>query len=665
LDDRRYGDILDELRTRIPRYTPEWTDLNDNDPGMAMAQLFAWLADMLLYRLGRVPEQNYIKFLELLGIERQPATPAITEITFPVVSNSPQSTVIIPMRTQVSAPADDGGSPIIFETDRALVALKSQLLSVQSDSGYDYRDLSAINQINNQLPASDGGAPPQSTDGSMGAGAEQGFLPFGEFADAGTAMLLGFDSTEPLPEVNLDLTFKMVEQPGAAVAYSCDLPETAFFPPAQLAWEYWTGTDWSSLTRVKDDTRAFTRSGHIILKLPPKTRIQKGIIGQVPEERYWIRVRIASGGYEKAPRLFGVSTNTVSATQAESRYDEVLGGSNGGPNQKFTLQNNPVLAGTLQLEVDEGDGFTPWQEVADFYGSGRDSTDFMLNRTTGEIRFGDGQHGRIPVGNLNNADNIVARVYRYGGGMRGNALAGTIKTLVSSLQGIDEAIVGNLHAATSGRDEEALEEAKGRARGTLKSKCRAVTPQDFETLAREAANIKRALAMPLAHPDFPGMQVPGVITVVVVPDADDNGPTPTPSEGTLRTVCAYLNQRRLLTTEVYVTKPVYKQVSVTAELVVEDNADLAEVREGVDKALLTYFHPLKGGENGTGWPFGGDIFYSRVYSRIFTQPGVQRIERLVITVDGEDEPECKDVEIPDGALIYSTTHDVRPSYGYE
>src|SRR5207249_4465720 len=96
IDNRRYSDMLDELRTRVPRYTPEWTDLNDSDPGMALAQLFAWLTDMLLYRLGRVPEQNYIKFLELLGVELQPATPAVVDITFPVLNNSPESTVIVP-----------------------------------------------------------------------------------------------------------------------------------------------------------------------------------------------------------------------------------------------------------------------------------------------------------------------------------------------------------------------------------------------------------------------------------------------------------------------------------------------------------------------------------------------------------------------------------------
>ena len=73
IDNRHYQDIVAEARTRIPRYTPEWTDLNENDPGIALVELFAWMTDLLLYRLGKVPELNHLKFLELIGIELLPA----------------------------------------------------------------------------------------------------------------------------------------------------------------------------------------------------------------------------------------------------------------------------------------------------------------------------------------------------------------------------------------------------------------------------------------------------------------------------------------------------------------------------------------------------------------------------------------------------------------
>ena len=93
IDDRRYDDIVTEIRTRIARYAPEWrpgesawTDVNDNDPGITLAQVFAWQAEMLLYRMNKVPLLNYIKFLQLIGIELQPAEPAQAEVTFPLLA---------------------------------------------------------------------------------------------------------------------------------------------------------------------------------------------------------------------------------------------------------------------------------------------------------------------------------------------------------------------------------------------------------------------------------------------------------------------------------------------------------------------------------------------------------------------------------------------------
>src|SRR5215472_10553953 len=90
IDDRTYDSLLGEVRTRIARYTPEWTpapvwtDVNDNDPGITMVQVFAWLAEMLTYRMNKVPELNYIKFLQLLGIELNPAEAAQAEVFFPI-----------------------------------------------------------------------------------------------------------------------------------------------------------------------------------------------------------------------------------------------------------------------------------------------------------------------------------------------------------------------------------------------------------------------------------------------------------------------------------------------------------------------------------------------------------------------------------------------------
>jgi len=493
----------------------------------------------------------------------------------------------------------------------------------------------------------------------------EGFEPFGSLTARDSALMLGFDYDKDFPaQVELNLAALAFEDAQAPTAFDCQVPATAAFASATLAWEYWDGKQWRSLSLLKDETRALAQSGHVYLKTPAKGLMQKSVIGDVADARYWIRARLSGGSYETAPKLLAVRTNTVAVLQAETITDEVLGGSDGRPNQVFKLANKPVLAGTLRLEIDEGDGYEVWTQVDDFFGAEADDAVYVLDRTSGEVRFGDGVSGAIPVGNVSNpAANVVAREYRTGGGKRGNVAADRVKTLLTSIEGIDENGLTNLQAAVAGRDEETLDEAKLRAPRALKSKCRAVTSEDFETLAMQSANIRRAKALPLSHPGFPGVRVPGVMTVVVVPDTDD--PAPTPSEATLRSVCAYLNQRRLLTTELYVVRPTYKEVSVTAEVVAENTADLAQVKEGVEQALLDYFHPLKGGEEGHGWPFGGDIFFSRVYQRVFSVAGVERIARIAVEVDGEESPECKDVAVGEGVLLFSTEHDVQVSYAFD
>jgi predicted phage baseplate assembly protein len=345
----------------------------------------------------------------------------------------------------------------------------------------------------------------------------------------------------------------------------------------------------------------------------------------------------------------------------ETVRDEVLGGSTGRPNQAFRLTNVPVLAGSLQLEVDQGSGPEIWTQVDDFLASSGRDEHYVLNRTTGEIRFGDGRNGAIPIANVNNPGaNVVARTYRYGGGTKGNVAAGALHALRNAVAGIDENGVVNLVASYGGRDEETLDQAKQRAPAAIRARCRAVTADDFEFFATQAANIARAKALPLRHPDYPDVAVPGVVTVVVVPDAET--PNPTPSQGTMRTVCAYLDQRRLLTTEVYVAPPTYQEVSVQVDVVADGSADLAQVKRDVEHALLTYFHPLHGGEDGLGWPFGGQISFSRTFQRVFSVTGVSSVTRVIITVDRVAAPECRDVPLQPGALAYSRKHDVTVTY---
>src|ERR1044072_4492447 len=75
LDDRAFADLVADGRSLIHVYAPEWTNHNESDPGITLIELFAYLTEMLIYRLNRVTDANRCAFLKLIdGIDRTPST---------------------------------------------------------------------------------------------------------------------------------------------------------------------------------------------------------------------------------------------------------------------------------------------------------------------------------------------------------------------------------------------------------------------------------------------------------------------------------------------------------------------------------------------------------------------------------------------------------------
>ena len=82
LDDRTFQDLVDDAKRLVQQRCPEWTDHNVSDPGVTLIETFAWMTDLLLYRLNRVPDRHFVKFLELIGVQLFPPTAANVEVTF-------------------------------------------------------------------------------------------------------------------------------------------------------------------------------------------------------------------------------------------------------------------------------------------------------------------------------------------------------------------------------------------------------------------------------------------------------------------------------------------------------------------------------------------------------------------------------------------------------
>src|SRR5580693_9711381 len=135
LDTRTFEQIVAEVRRRIPTFTPEWTDLNDSDPGITLAQLFAFMSEQLIFQVNQVPNKGLVTFLQMVGATLHPAVPATVDVTFiPVGGTNPGSPYIVEIdeRTQVqtSAPPPGQTTPLTFETIRAFTAINGSLVDI-------------------------------------------------------------------------------------------------------------------------------------------------------------------------------------------------------------------------------------------------------------------------------------------------------------------------------------------------------------------------------------------------------------------------------------------------------------------------------------------------------------------------------------------------------
>jgi predicted phage baseplate assembly protein len=676
LDDLRFqSDLVDEMRKRIVRYCPEWTEYNLSDPGITLIELFAWMTELMVYRLNRVPEKNYIKFLELLGLQRKAASSARTELTFwlsaplPLTPDSDQS-VLIPAAFEVRSEMSD--EEVLFTTDRALDIVPPRLAQVRREGEFN----------KNYYPR---------------LGLET-FYPFdAQRPQIGDTFYLGFDAARDLCGHILQLNF------------TCDPTEAVGIRREDPPWIWevltqegeWVRLEPSNFEGERDTTGGLNNEqGKLVLYLP---------LGASPANLYglnafWLRCRIEQrnplqGMYTESPRVKMIEVvslgATVPAMHSLAVQEEQLGASSGEPGQSFLLQHSPVL--TLvkgeTLEVEElRDGelvFVPWQQVDDFSHSSRFDRHFILDTASGTVLTGpsvrqpDGsviQYGRVPE----NGRRLRFSHYRYGGGVRGNLPSASLNTMTSSLAYVSR--VSNLVRATGGRDQETMDELKLRAQRELQAQRRAVTAQDYEQFTYNASrSVARARCLtPKDDPDCG----PGNVTMLVVPAVADalkaGSIASLHLDDQLRAhIQDYLDEYRLLTASLHIREPLYQAVKVKARIVAEDYFQPGEVQKRVAEELQRYLSPLPlddekpllaAGENWSGWPFGRDLFTAEVISLIQQVPQVKYVldvevlYRSIVPVEErvlfDDQPEpgltpvTRVLLVPPDGLLCSLEHEI-------
>src|SRR6266567_5209504 len=632
LDDRRFQDIVDEAKSRIPRYCPEWTDHNVSDPGVALIELFAWMTDLLLYRVNQVPDKLYVKFLELIGVRLEPPRAARAPVTFYLSAAQPTD-VSIGEGTEVATVRTETSEAIVFTTEAELTirtpamidAFTHRAATADSAEGSWLRhDVSKLGQPGHRLQVF--GAPPT----------------------PGDAMYIA---------VERDHSNHVL-----AIIMSCELASGAGIDPLDppLVWEVWQGnaTGWVACDVEYDGTGGFNTPGEVILHTPTMQEANFG--GTVAR---WLRCRLAEPRpgqrmYYASPMVERLRVEarggTVGARHATTIRDEILGQSDGTPGQTFTLQHAPLLARDPNQDYliveSPGSETEYWREVEDFAESGPDDRHFTLDSTDGTLTLGptllqpDGSVYRFGATPLKRSWLRFNR-YQHGGGVLGNVPRGTLSVLKTSIPYVTQVV--NRQPALGGRDAQSLDDAKLRAPQMLRTRTRAVTAEDYEYLALQVPGVARAHCLaPGSLPATSEDVAPGHVVVLVLPQLNEadlrNGSVPSLERPELLTaVRAHLDERRVVGALLEVRAPRVIEVSVDVTLRVSERAEpfiLENVRRAAERALYTYLSPYSGGPEGEGWPIGRDLHVSEIYARLQRVAAVEYVDEVRVSVPNPDSP---------------------------
>ena len=211
--------------------------------------------------------------------------------------------------------------------------------------------------------------------------------------------------------------------------------------------------------------------------------------------------------------------------------------------------------------------------------------------------------------------------------------------------------------ATGGAAAETLAHAEGRALEVMENPNRAVTLADYEYFARRVPGVRlaRVAARANLHPAFPCLQAPGIIAVLILPYLPEDRPLP--SAGLQRMVRAYLARRRVIGTRVEVFGPTYLDLVVRATVQGYPQTSAAGLQQRIVAALNRFFHPLVGGPDGQGWPFGRDVYRSEVLQVLDETEGVDHVLSLEL-IAGGGEPQCGNICLGPTGLVAAGQHQI-------
>lgn len=431
--------------------------------------------------------------------------------------------------------------------------------------------------------------------------------------------------------------------------------------PGEMYWQYLSGGTgtrrWVPL-KVEDGTRSLSQSGVVRFLGPSGAFLREKRFGQ---ELYWIRILLETPGdrgtlSESKVEFDGIFLNTSRIVQQESIQGEF-------PEQRwqmnspiYQLSKAPVVSEEVwvdetgqisqeeiqRLEKEEPDAldivrnsageveqvWVRWKSVELFYQSRPTDRHYMIDRANGVIMFGDGFRGKEISREKKHAVKVN---YKIVAGSKGNVPKGEIKNLQQMFAFVRS--VYNPVPASGGCDLEPMEDTIRRGPMVLRHRNRAVTTEDFEWLAKQAnANIAKVRCLPHMNANFE--KSVGTMTVVVLPKGGYHDPAYFVE--LKRQVEQYLMERALnlimFPHQLQVVLPVFLEISVYAELVVDGMENAVRIEAEAQEKLQRFLDPIKGNFDGNGWEIGEIVHATVFYSLLKSIRSVSHVEKLSMTV---------------------------------
>lgn len=403
----------------------------------------------------------------------------------------------------------------------------------------------------------------------------------------------------------------------------------------------------------------------LFLETPLRTVYSGGSVQLAALPRFgtpldWVRARLKKDGAPLESQVKDVFLNAVSVAQVRTITGEILGSGNAQLDQTVFFREAPILPGEV-IEVRELEGaranveflilrdkllrggfpedafrvisdsrtgkvtevWVQWQSRPNLFFSSPEDRHYVIERARGRVIFGDGINGCMPTVGTNN---IRGSWFQTTDGTAGNVPGGTITKLMAGAT--SAASVSNPVAANAGVDGESIAEVRWRGPQTVRHQDRSLAARDYEALAREASpGVAQVKALPAKASNL--RPAPGCVTLIVVPKSTE--PEPLPSRTMRQEIHDYLILRTpatLACSHLSIIGPKYLPVGVQARVKPRVPEEAGDVKSRVLAALGAFLHPVTGGPDGGGWPFGRDIYMSDVSSVLAGISGIDSVEDL-------------------------------------